>query len=90
MDGDTPASRLGMKGQYIVLEFGGWSQEMKRSIFIENNSLMGKPKDIVVYDDSGINSYHFDGNLGAKMELYYIGKDEKIRISSLYQDWKNN
>ena len=90
MDGDTPASRLGMKGQYIVLEFGGWSQEMKKSIFIENNSLMGKPKDIVVYDDSGINSYHFDGNLGAKMELYYIGKDEKIRISSLYQDWKNN
>lgn len=90
MDGDTPASRLGMKGQYIVLEFGGWSQEMKRSIFVENNSLMGKPKDIVVYDDSGINRYHFDGNLGAKMELCYIGKDEKNRISSLYQDWKNN
>ena len=90
LDGDTPASRLGMKGQYIVLEFGGWSQGMERSIFIENNSLMGKPKDIVVYDDSGINSYHFDGNLGAKMELFYIGKDEKMRISILYQDWKNN
>ena len=89
MDGDTPASRLGMKGQYIVLEFGGWSQEMKRSIFIENNSLLGKPKDIVVYDDSGINRYHFDGNLGAKMELYYIGKEERGRISNLFLKWKD-
>jgi len=28
-------------------------------------------------------------NLGAKMELYYIGKEEKGKISNLFLKWKD-
>jgi tetratricopeptide (TPR) repeat protein len=89
MDGDTPASRLGMKGQYVLLEFDKWKTGADSSVFQVNNSLRGKPKDILVYDDSGINSYHFEGNLGAKMELWYIGKEEKEKVVELYNQWKD-
>jgi tetratricopeptide (TPR) repeat protein len=89
MDGDTPASRLGMKGQYVLLEFDKWKTGADCSVFQVNNSLRGKPKDILVYDDSGINSYHFESNLGAKMELWYLGKEEKEKVVEFYNQWKN-
>ena len=85
---DSPASRLGMKGQYILLEFGDWKMGTENSVFLVNNELRGKPKDILVYDDLGINSYHFESNLGAKMELWYIGKDEKDNVVKMYNQWK--
>ena len=53
-----------------------------------NNELRGKPKDILVYDDSGINGYHFESNLGAKMELWCIGKNEKDNVVKMYNQWK--
>lgn len=89
MDGDNPASRLGMKGQYVLLEFDKWKMGTDSSIFQVNNSLRGKPKDILVYDDSGINSYHFEGNLGAKLELWYLRKEEKEKVVQLYNNWKD-
>ena len=88
MEGDNPASRLGMKGQYVLLEFDNWKTGTDSSIFQVNNSLRGKPKDILVYDDFGINSYHFESNLGAKMELWYLGKEEKENVLELYNQWK--
>ena len=87
-DGDNPASRLGMKGQYVLLEFGGWAMGTENSVFVENNHLRGKPKDILVYDDSGIKSYHFESNLGAKMELFFVGKEEKQKFIDTYNQWK--
>ena len=87
-DGDNPASRLGMKGQYVLLEFGGWAMGTENSVFVENNHLRGKPKDILVYDDSGIKSYHFESNLGAKMELFFVGKVEKQKFIDTYNQWK--
>lgn len=89
MDGDNSASRLGMKGQYVLLEFDKWKTGTDSSVFQVNNSLRGKPKDILVYDDSGINSYHFESNLGAKMELWYLGKEEREKVMELYYQWKN-
>lgn len=87
-DGDNPASRLGMKGQYVLLEFGGWAMGTENSVFVENNHLRGRPKDILVYDNSGIKSYHFESNLGAKMELFFVGKEEKQKFIDTYNQWK--
>jgi hypothetical protein len=41
-----------------------------------------------VYDDSGINSYHFESNLGAKMELFFVGKEEKQKFIDKHNQWK--
>ena len=89
-DGDNPASCLGMKGQYVLLEFGEWAMGAESSVFVENNNLRGKPKDILVYDDTGINNYHFENNLGAKMELWFLGKEERKKVMDLYNQCKNN
>jgi Tfp pilus assembly protein PilF len=89
LEGDTPSSRLGMKGQYVLLEFDKWKSGTDSSVFQVNNILRGKPKDILVYDDSGINSYHFESNLGAKMELWYFGKEEREKVVEFYNNWKD-
>ena len=89
-DDNSPAYKLGMTGQYVLLEFDSWIEDSNDNVFFTNQALKGKPKDIIVYDDLGFKKYHFDGNLGAKMELWYIGKAEKEKIMSLYNSWNNN
>ncbi|MBR5082197.1 MAG: tetratricopeptide repeat protein [Bacteroidales bacterium] len=88
VEGDTPASKQGMFGEYILLEFADWNQDSPTSLFDKNNELKGKPKDILVMKDGQITQHHFENSIGTQLGLKHVGKAEKQRISKSYDDWK--
>ena len=90
MDGDTPASRQQMHGQYVVLEYEDWNQDLYYSVFEKNEILRGKPKDILVMQNGIISKYHFESLIGARFGLKWVGMEEKQRIDKAYHEWKDN
>ena len=85
---DTPAAQQGMSGEYILLEFGDWTQDSPTSLFDKNNALRGQPKDIVVIKDGVINRYHFENVIGVQLGIKQVGTEEKSLISEQYRQCK--
>ena len=91
IDGDTPARQQGMSGEYIVLEFADWTTHDTTSLFEYNkvnNEFRGKPKTTVVMKDDVISRHHFENTIGVHFDLKKVGKEEKERIISIYEQWK--
>ena len=90
LEGETPASLQGMSGQYYLLEYEAWSIYSIENLFEKNVSMRGKPKDIVVMKDGMISKHHFEDQIGGRISLKYVGKEEKQRIVDAYEKFKKN
>ena len=88
VEGENPATKQGMYGQYYLLEFDDWNIYSLKSIFEKNTEMQGKPKDLLVLKDNDITKYHFENKIGCQIELKYVGKEEKQRIVKSYKKWK--
>ena len=88
VDGDTPARRKGMEGEYILLEYLDWNQDCNTSLFDKNEELRGKPKDIVVMRDGVISRHHFENTIGVQFGIKPISKEERKKIDEAYKKWK--
>ena len=87
VEGDTPASQQGMSGEYILLEFADWNQDSPSSLFDKNKELQGKPKYILVMKDGTIEQHYFENTIGVKLEVRYVGIEERQRINKAYEEW---
>lgn len=85
---DSPASKIGMQGDYILLGVNEWTMNKPESFFSVIARYAGKQKKLVVFDDSGINKYTFDDRIGAKLELLYLGEEKVTSLIKEYEEWK--
>lgn len=88
IEGDTPAQKQGMSGEYIVLKFDDWTIQGKMSLINKNVELRGKPKTIVVMKDGVISKHFFEDKIGVQISCKYVGKEEKQRIIEVYEKWE--
>ena len=87
-DGETPASKIGMKGRYHLLKFENWNYKSLFSIFDYNQTLVGRPKLITVAKNESIQSYYFENRIGANIEVKYIDAADKATIIERYETLK--
>ena len=87
VDGDTPAKEKGMEGEYIVLEYCGWTIDSTFSLFDRTAEVRGKPKEITVMKDGIITKYQFNNVIGVNFALKKVGIKEKDKIKSDYYQW---
>jgi hypothetical protein len=85
---DIPTKSQGMKGEYLLLEFGDWNITSRTSLFKNITKMKDKSKDIVVMQDDTISKYHFNNEIGAYFDLKYVGEEEKRQIITSYKEWK--
>ena len=88
LDGNTPASKAGMSGEYYVLEFADWTMDSDVSLFAKNEELQGQPKTIVVMKGDEISLFHFENTIGVRFAPKKVGEEEKQRIIKAYHEWK--
>lgn len=88
LDGDNPARRQGMSGEYILLEYNHWSQDKKQSLFDQIRNDSGKPKTIIVIKDNTVLKYHFNDKIGCRLGIKPIEEEKKNQINRLYTKWK--
>ncbi len=85
---DSPAAKLGLKGEYYLLEFADWNQESTSFISDKITEYKGKPKHILLLRDGKISQHYFEDAIGAQLSPKYVGKEEKLRITEAYNKWK--
>ena len=85
-----PAQQQGMSGEYVLLEFGDWTEDSYVSLFDKSEEMKGKPKDIVVLKDGVISKHHFEDVMGVQLGVKEITKEERERINQLYKTWKRD
>ena len=90
VDGETPASKQGLKGEYYLFEFGDWNMESLNSLWDKNAELQGKPKNIVLMKDGKISSHYFEDSIGCLLSVKWISKEEKKQILEQYRKWKES
>ena len=89
INGDnSPAAKIGLSGEYYVLEFNDWTIDSDNNLFQKNKELKGQPKTIIVMQNDNISQYHFESTIGASLDFKGIGMQEKQRIISAYHKWK--
>lgn len=87
-NGETPASKQGMRGRYHLLRYEDWNYKSLYSVFDYNQTLSGKPKHITAEKDGIIQSYYFDNRIGSTIEIKYIDPAEKTAIIEKYESLK--
>lgn len=88
LDGDSPATALGLSGEYYLLDYNAWNCFGNESIYEEMEKADGKPKDIVIMKDGNISKHHFDDKMGVYISLKKVSTDELADIKRQYQKWK--
>lgn len=83
-----PAYKMGMRDDYILLEFGHWTQDSLQSIYEVISELRGKPKDITVMKNDTIEQFYFDSIIGVRIGLNCEYEEKKLFINKNYDDWK--
>ena len=86
VDCDAPASKAGMCGECVVLEFADWTIDSESSLWAKNEEMRGKPKTIVVMKDGNISQYHFENTIGVQLDYEYVGEQEKQQILNAYNE----
>ena len=89
-EGDTPASRQGLSGEYVLLEFGDWRIEDVTFFIDENNKLQGKPKTLVLMKDDKISVHHFDNAIGAISYMKDVPREKRENVMKSYKKWKKS
>lgn len=87
-EGETEAAKQGLKGEYLLLEYGDWNIASGKNILEAASACQGKPKDIAVMNGGEIERYHFQGKIGIQFNAKNIGREEKERIIREYCNWK--
>lgn len=88
VDGDTPAKKQGMSGEYVLLKYADWTQESTTSLFEKINEIRGYPVDLLVMKDGVISKHHFENIIGAQFGIRQVSKEERQRINKAYEEWK--
>lgn len=79
----------GMRGEYILLEYGNWNITSSSSLFKTNTKMSNAPKDVVVLRDGIIYKFHIESGVEALVDLKYVGEEEKCNQITLYKKWKD-
>ncbi len=87
MGPETPAGKKGLEGDYLLLAYNEWNLYSKLYIGEYNATLGGKPKDLLLMRDNGVQQYHFEDKMGVKFNLKYIGKEEKEKMKVAYKSY---
>ena len=83
-----PAYEKGMRGEYVLLEYGNWSQNSLQSIFNVISELKDCPKTITVMNNDTIEQHCFDGFMGVIIGLKCETEEKKLYINKTYDEWK--
>jgi tetratricopeptide (TPR) repeat protein len=89
-DGDTPASKVGMRGRYHLLKYEDWDYKSFFNVFDYNRTLIGKSKHITVEKDGVIQSFYFENKIGSTIEIKYIDAEDKAAIIEKYETQKQS
>lgn len=84
----SSSEQKGMSGEYVLLEFGDWTQDGETSIYKKIEELKEKTKSIVVLKDGFVQQFSFNGPTGAQIGVKEISEKEKQEIDKAYNDWK--
>lgn len=84
-DGETEARKQGMKGEYLLLEYGDWNIASGKNLYEVVSDYEGKPKDIAVKKAGVIERHHFEGKIGIYIKAKHIGKKEKQHLIEEYR-----
>ena len=92
VEGDTPANKQGLLGEYIICEYENWCINERNNInpFEYGQQLKGKPKTLILMKDGKISSHYFEGSIGSQFGVKWISKEEKQQILEQYRKWKGN
>lgn len=85
---DTPAERMGLAGEYYMVEYCGWNIYSSLNVFTLSEEMTDKPKDVVLIKDDVAFPLHFENAMGAEFKLFYVTPEEKQHIQSIYDKWK--
>lgn len=88
MDGGVAATQYGMSGDYVLLEYCGWSDADVNSVFDKGKEMDGKPKDIVVLKDGVVAGFHFEDKMGIEISIRSLASGEREHINQSYEQWK--
>ena len=89
VDGDTPARRQQMSGEYIVLEYGDWNIESTVILFDRLEELNSKPRYLTVMKDGIISRHFFESGIGITMNFKQVEAQEKQEIIHAYRQFLN-
>src|SRR5574344_1162479 len=85
---NSPSSKRGMSGDYIILEYENWNIKNNTiNVYNLNDSLRGKPKTLVFYKDGEIRQEHIDDKIGMILQIHSIEAKEKEKIINKYKVW---
>ena len=76
---------MGLEGEYVVLRYNEWNLLSEFDIGEYNDTLTGKPKDIMLMRNQTVQEYHFDNVIGVRFNIKYVGKEEKDKIKLAYE-----
>ena len=85
MGPETPAGKMGLEGEYVVLRYNKWNLLSEFDIGEYNDTLTGKPKDIMLMRNQTVQEYHFDNVIGVRFNIKYVGKEEKDKMKLAYE-----
>ena len=85
MGPETPAGKRGLEGEYVVLKYNEWNLFSEFDIGKYNDTLTGKPKDIMLMRNQVVQEYHFDSVIGVRFTIKYVGKEEKDKMKLAYE-----
>ena len=87
---DTPAGQQGMSGLYFILEYGDWRYDVNDvfDFYTEAARMNDLPKDLLVYQDGVISMHHFEGKMGIRFGVNYVGEPTRDEILQAYTSWK--
>ena len=90
VEGDTPASKQGLTGEYYLFEIGDWDMESLNSLWDKNAELQGKPKTLVLMKEGKVSSHYFENSIGCQFGVKWISKEKKQQILEQYRKWKES
>ena len=90
VDGDTPARKQGMTGEYILLELADWNLNSETSLFLKSDETENHPIDIVIMKNDVVEKHHFKDKIGIEYQLRKFSKEEIEHINAVYKKWKSN
>ena len=84
---NSHAAKPGLNGEYVIYKLGEWNLDCQKNIVDINDSLPGKPKDVVLYRDGEILQRHFENQIAMQLSLKFVGVEKKKQIEEAYKKW---
>lgn len=89
VEDNSPASRMGLSGEYYVIEFEEWSLDQEdNNFFVFNSSVISRnQKTYVLYKDDEFFVVPFEDKLGVRLGYRWISSEDKLELIKTYHKW---